>query len=88
MEKHSNNLLIRGLESKNINFQNREKSKFNSYSYYQVVNAYRSLFVSEVETIDDIYNYINNGVKINEYKASFGITANTDIFRKIYKKNM
>ena len=46
MEKHSNNLLIRGLESKNINFQNREKSKFNSYSYYQVVNAYKSLFVS------------------------------------------
>lgn len=55
MEKHSNNLLIRGLESKNINFQNREKSKFNSYSYYQVVNAYKSLFVSGVETIDDIY---------------------------------
>lgn len=86
MEKHSNNLLIRGLESKNINFQNREKSKFNSYSYYQVVNAYKSLFVSGVETIDDIYNYINNGVKINEYKASFGITANTDIFREICKK--
>ena len=39
-----------------------------------------------METIDDIYNYINNGVKINEYKASFGITANTDIFREICKK--
>lgn len=36
MEKHSNNLLIRGLESKNINFQNREKSKFNSYSYFKL----------------------------------------------------
>ena len=86
MEKHSNNLLIKGLEAKNITFQNKEKSKFNSYSYYQVINAYKSLFVSGVETIEDIYNNINNGIKINEYKASFGITANNDIFREICKK--
>lgn len=39
-----------------------------------------------METIDDIYNYINSGVKISEYKTSFGITANTDIFREICKK--
>ena len=39
-----------------------------------------------METIDDIYNYINSGVKINEYKVSFGIIANTDIFREICKK--
>ena len=86
MEKHSNNLLIKGLETKNIKFQNGEKTKFNSYSYYQVINAYKSLFVIKVETIDDIYNNINAGVKINEYKMSFGITANTDIFREICKK--
>lgn len=86
MEKHSNNLLIRGLELKNIKFQNGEKSKFNSYSYYQVINAYKSLFVSNIETIDDIYKNVNNGLKINEYKTSFGITANTDIFREICKK--
>ncbi len=86
MEKHSNNLLIKGLEAKNINFQNGEKSKFNSYSYYQVINAYKPLFVSGVETIDDIYNNINNKIRINEYKASFGITTNTDIFKEICKK--
>ena len=86
MEKHSNNILIKGLEAKNIKFQNGEKSKFSSYSYYQVVNAYKPLFVSGVETIDDIYNNINNGLKINEYKASFGITTNTDVFREICKK--
>lgn len=86
MEKHSNSLLIKGLEAKNIKFQNGEKAKFNSYSYYQVINAYKSLFVSDVETIDNIYDNINNGIKINEYKTSFGITANTDIFREICKK--
>ena len=64
MEKHSNNLLIKILETKNIKFKNGEKTKFNSYSYYQVINAYKSLFVSDVETIDDIYNNINNGIKI------------------------
>ena len=86
MEKHSNNILIKTLEAKNIKFQNGEKTKFNSYSYYQVINAYKSLFVLGVETIDDIYNNINEGIKIDEYKASFGITANTDIFREICKK--
>ena len=86
MEKHSNNILIKGLKNKNIIFQHGEKSKFNSYSYYQVINAYKSLFVSDVETIDDIYNNINNGIKINDYKNSFGITTNTDLFREICKK--
>ena len=86
MEKHSNNLLIKGLETKNIVFQSGEKTKFNSYSYYQVINAYKSLFVSGVETIDDIYNNITNGNKISEYKSSFGITANADIFREVCKK--
>ena len=86
MEKHSNNSLIKTLEAKNINFQKGEKSKFNSYSYYQVINAYKPLFVCGVETIDDIYNNILKGVKITDYKASFGITANTDIFREICKK--
>ncbi len=86
MEKHSNNLLIKGLELKNIKFQIGEKSKFNRYSYYQVVNAYKSLFVDSVETIDDIYNNINNGIKVNEYKKAYGISANNDIFREICKK--
>ena len=82
MEKHSNNLLIKGLELKNIKFQIGEKSKFNRYSYYQVVNAYKPLFVDSVETIDDIYNNINNGIKVSEYKKAYGISANNDIFKK------
>ena len=86
MEKHSNKSLIKGLEAKNIKFQNGEKTKFNNYSYYQVINAYKSLFVSGVETIEDIYNNINAGIKIGEYKASFGITSNADIFREICRK--
>ena len=86
MEKHSNNLLIKGLELKNINFKFGEKSKFNSYSYYQVINAYKALFALNIETIDDIYNNINNKIKIDEYKTSFGITTNVDIFREICKK--
>lgn len=86
MEKHSNSILIKGLELKNINFQYGEKSKFNNYSYYQVINAYKPLFVSGIETIDDIYSNIKKGLKISEYKKEFGISTNNDIFREICKK--
>ena len=86
MDKNSNKKLIKNLKLKNIYFNNREKNKFNSYSYYQVINAYKPLFVERVETIDDIYNNINSGINIDEYKRSFRINQNNDIFREICKK--
>lgn len=86
MEKHSNNVLIEGLELKNIKFQFGEKSKFNKYSYYQVINAYKSLFVNSVERIEDIHNNITKGIKVNEYKKVFGIKSNTGIFKDICRR--
>lgn len=86
MDKHSNNILIKKLEEKNICFQSREKSKFNNYSYYQVINAYKSLFVSKVEKIDDIYNNIINGNNLEDYKKYFGIYGSSNLFNDICKK--
>ncbi|MBP3461820.1 MAG: Abi family protein [Bacilli bacterium] len=86
MEKHSNNILIKNLELKNISFEGCKKTLFNRYSYYQVINAYKSLFVSETENINDIYENINNNEKIEDYKKMYCINSNIDIFREICKK--
>lgn len=84
MEKRSNKLLIRNLEAKNIVFKN--KNKFNKYSYYQVINAYKPLFVTNIETIDDIYFNINKEIKLEYYKNVFGISSDSDLFREVCKK--
>lgn len=68
MEKYSNNKLIKNLELKNISFEGCKKTLFHRYSYYQVINAYKSLFVCDTESIDDIYENIKNNKKIDEYK--------------------
>lgn len=86
MEKYSNSKIIKNLELKNIVFNNREKSKFNKYSSYQVINAYKSLFVVNVETIDDIYQNVKKEINIDYYKKIFGITSNNDLFKEICKK--
>ena len=74
------------MELKNISFEGCKKTLFNRYSYYQVINAYKSLFVSETENINDIYENINNNKKIEDYKKMYCINSNINIFREICKK--
>ena len=35
-----------------------EKQHFDKYSYYQVINAYKNIFSTSIENIDDIENNI------------------------------
>lgn len=86
MDKHSNQQLIKRLEDKGISFSNGEKKKFNSYSYYQVINAYKALFVAEVETIDDIYINVLNNLRTDQYMKMFSLNSDEDLFKNICKR--
>ena len=65
--------LIEILERKQIRFEKGEKALFKKYSYYQVVNAYKNLFINGIEYIDTIRNNILKGQNIELYKAAFKI---------------
>ena len=47
-----------------IKFDKGEKSLFRKYSYYQVINAYKNLFVKDIEYIDTIRSNILKGKKL------------------------
>lgn len=69
--------LIRILESKQIGFNVGEKALFKKYSYYQVVNAYKNLFVEDIEKIGTIKNNVLSGKDVDFYKSVYNI--NKDI---------
>ena len=73
METNSTNKLIKITENKGIKFFHGDKSLFRKYSYFQVVNAYKNLFVYDEDTIDEIKGNINNKIKIDFYRKSFEI---------------
>lgn len=73
METNSTNKLITIIENKGIRFFRGDKSLFRKYSYFQVVNAYKNLFVYDEDTIDEIKDNINNNIKIDLYRKSFEI---------------
>lgn len=84
MDTNSTNKLIEILERKQIKFEKGEKSLFRKYSYYQVVNAYKDLFVKDIEYIDDIKNNISKGINIEFYRSTFKIKPDIEI--KIYMR--
>lgn len=73
METNSTSKLIKNLERKGITFGFGEKQLFKKYDYYQVVNAYKNLFVLDVENIDKIRDNIQNNIDIDRYKKYYGI---------------
>ena len=89
METNTTSKLIKNLERKGIGFNRGEKQLFKKYDYYQVINAYKNLFVSDVENIDKIRQNILSNIDIARYKNCFGITSNingNDLFKEICKK--
>lgn len=89
MNTNSTNKLIEILELKQIKFEKGEKSLFKKYSYYQVVNAYKNLFVKKIEYIDTIKDNINNNINIDFYRKIFKIKPDIedkDIYAKICDK--
>lgn len=84
--KKSNSLLRDNLNNKNINVKNVKNKKFNSYSYYQVINAYKELFIDNIEKIEDIEDNINKGLKLEYYEKLFNVKYGSDFFLNICKK--
>ncbi len=73
METNSTNKLITITENKGIKFLRGDKVLFKKYSYFQVVNAYKNLFVYDEDNIEKIKDNIINGVKLDYYRKSFQI---------------
>lgn len=89
METNSTSKLIKNLERKGIHFDFGEKQLFRKYNYYQVINAYKDLFVVGVENIDIIRKNIQNNTDTDRYRKYYGINSSVnekDLFREICKK--
>ena len=70
--------LIDNLSAKGIIFKPGEKNLFQRNDYFQIVNAYKSLFILKVENIQDIMRNINNNLEIDRYKKNFQISNYSD----------
>ena len=85
MNTNSTNKLIETLELKQIKFDKGEKALFRKYSYYQVVNAYKNLFVKDIEYIDTIRNNILQSINIDFYRNIFKIKPDVKT-EQLYEK--
>ena len=86
MKSYTNIKLKKKLQNKGIQLDNRKKKLFDKYSYYQVVNAYKNIFSTNIENIDDIENNIMNNTDIERYLKNYDIDSyhsNTQLFRNI-----
>lgn len=86
MKSYTNTKLKKKLQNKGIQLDNRKKNLFDKYSYYQVVNAYKNIFFTNIEDIDDIENNIKNNISIDRYLKNYDIGINCDkmlLFRNI-----
>lgn len=86
MKSYTNTKLKKKLQNKGIQLDSRKKNLFDKYSYYQVVNAYKNIFFTNIEDIDDIENNIKNNISIDRYLKNYDIGINCDkmlLFRNI-----
>lgn len=86
MKSYTNTKLRKNLQNKGIILDDKKKHYFDKYSYYQVINAYKNIFSTGIENIDDIEKNINNLTDIDRYRKVFSISSDTNItflYRKI-----
>lgn len=74
MKSYTNTKLRKKLQNKGIILDKKKKQHFDKYSYYQVINAYKNIFSTGIENIDDIERNINNSIDINRYCKNFSIS--------------
>lgn len=89
MKSYTNTKLRKKLQNEGIILDDRKKSCFDKYSYYQVINAYKNIFSTGIENIDDIERNINNLVDIDRYKKNFSISediGSNALYREILIK--
>ena len=73
MKSLTNSKLKKKLKSKGITLDEKKKKQFDNYSYYQVVNAYKNIFITGIENIDDIEKNIVNSIDLERYYNTFSI---------------
>ena len=86
MKSYTNTKLRKKLQNKGIILDKKKKQHFDKYSYYQVINAYKNIFSTSIENIDDIENNIKNSIDIDRYRKNFSIsndTSNSTLYRGI-----
>lgn len=71
MKSYTNTKLRKKLQNKGITLDEKKKPYFDKYSYYQVINAYKNIFSTSIENIDDIENNIKNSIDIDRYRKIF-----------------
>ena len=94
MKHYGTDKLISHLNAKGISCVYKDKKLFKKYDYYQVINAYKSLFIDRVEDIDEMINNIDNDFNnskrenIDRYKKNFNIkvTNANDFKNKLLDK--
>lgn len=89
MKSYTNIKLKKKLQNKGIVLDNRKKKLFDKYSYYQVINAYKNIFSTNIENIDDIEKNIMNNLDIDRYLKNYNIDSyhsNEQLFRNIELK--
>lgn len=89
MESYTNNQLKKKLKEKGIILDDKKIKLFNKYNYYQVINAYKNIFSTSIENIEDIKYNIEHKIDIDRYCNNFNITKNADkttFFRNILYK--
>lgn len=82
--------LYKRICSKGIKTNRGDSNIFDKYRYFQLINAYKALFVCDVKRIDDIENDINTNQSMHSYYAnSYKVnkfSSSGDLFLKICKK--
>ena len=78
MKSYTNAKLRKILQNKGIILDDKKKQYFDKYSYYQVINAYKNIFSTGIENIDDIEKNIKNSIDIDRYRKKFSISNDTN----------
>ena len=76
MKSYTNTKLKKRLQNKGIKLDEKKKKYFDRYGYYQVINAYKSLFSIGIENIDDIETNIANLKDLDRYRKVFSVSSN------------
>lgn len=90
MKSYNTQRLYTRMKEKGIQTSRAYSKTFENYSYYQLINAYKSLFVSKVFTILEIKQSVLNDIDIHEFIRQFNLDymktrPRQDIYEKILR---
>ena len=78
MDSYTTKELFNNIKAKGIVVNSKDRTAFSKCDYFQVLNAYKGLFIAGVESIDNIVSNINSGVDILRYQKAFRIKKFAD----------